>query len=304
MRTRHVLAGVGIAAAVWAGCAEPRPLPDLIAEARDLDLEGRQDEAIARYEQVLARDPDSYDAHYGIARALDLAGRYEEAREHFQRAIELTDEASRDQTLRMMGLAWTFVGDAARAAPYFEQVFNRRLAEGLVPGAAEVANELGRVYLELGDPDDAETWYRTGYETALEAEPLEAWETDLAEFRWAHAEARIAARRGDEPAARAAEARARAALDAGTNPDQQIQYPYLAGYVAFQLGHYEEAVRQLEQADQDDPFIVWLLAQAWAAQGDAARARDLYGRVLESNSHAVTNAVARPAARAALAASP
>lgn len=300
----HIVGGIAAIAAIGGACAEPQPVPDLVAEARDLDLAGRQPEAIALYEQVLARDPDSYDAHYGLGRALDLDGQYARAREHFQRAIELAPEASTEQTLRMMGIAWTFVGDAPRAAPYFEQVYERRTAAGLLAGAGEVANELGRVYLELGDPDSAEMWYRRGYETALRVEPLAPWQSDLAEFRWAHAQARIEARRGNTPAAREAMARARERLDRGTNPDQQVQYPYLAGYVAFYLGDSREAVAELEQADQDDPFVLWLLARAHETLGEPDAAATLYARVLASNSHAVTNAIARPAARGATGANP
>lgn len=66
----------------------------------------------------------------------------------------------------MMGVSHTFIGDAPGAATYFEEVFDRRVAAGNVAGAADVANELGRVYLELGDTERALRWYRTGHETA------------------------------------------------------------------------------------------------------------------------------------------
>src|SRR5690606_11311610 len=137
------------------GLVSCAPAPDaaaveaLFAEARRFDADGRHDEAIAVYRRLLAQAPDSFDGHYWIARALDLAGQYDEAREHFARAIELSSESNREQTLRMMGIAWTFVSDAGNASRYFRQVFDRRLAAGNPAGAAEVANELGRVYLEL-----------------------------------------------------------------------------------------------------------------------------------------------------------
>jgi tetratricopeptide (TPR) repeat protein len=270
---------------------------DLISEARRLDLDGQQDAAIALFRQALEREPDSFDAQYGIARALDLAGSYEEARRHFARAIELAPEGAREQALRMMGIAWAFVRDADQAAGYFREVFDRRVAAGNFPGASEVANELGRVYLELGDPDRAEAWYRAGHDTAGRQADRPAPQVDLTDLRWAHAQARIAARRGRAEDARRHVAAVSNLLDKGTNEDQRIHLPYLRGYVEFHLGDYEAAVTELQNANQDDPFILVLLAEASERLGDEPAARDYYARALESSSHAVGNALARPVAR-------
>lgn len=274
----------------------------LVAEARRLDQDGQQDAAIALYRQALQARPDYYDAHYGLARALDLAGTYEEAREHFARAIELAPENGTDQPTRMMGIAWTFVGETAQAAGFFEQVFDRRIAGGDLPGASDQANELGRVYLEHGDFDQAETWYRTGHETAGRQADRLAWQVDLAEMRWAHAQARIAARRGQAEAARSQAAAVRALLDKEGNDDQDVQYPYLMGYLEFHLGNHQAALDHLKQADQEDPFILWLLAEASERVGDEAGAQDYYRKVLASNSHAVNAAFSRPIARQKVAA--
>lgn len=304
--TRQVSALVVSLVAVACGAPpdDPPPLDQLVSEARRLDLDGDHDAAVALFRQVIERDDRSFDGHYGMARALDLAGEYDEARTHFARAIELAEDNSLDQALRMMGVSWTFVGNAGEAARYFQQVFDRRTGSGDVPGAAEVANELGRVYLELGDLDRAETWYRTGYDTAARRTEQAEWETDLAELRWAHAQARIAARRGQAEQARERVARVVSLLDKGTNQDQQVQLPYLQGYVELALGDAAAARSHLEQADQDDPFIQLLLARASEQLGDEARAADHYDRVLESTSHAVNNAFARPVARQKVASRP
>jgi len=287
-------------AVVWSMlvAASPVAAQSDVARAFRLDNSGHQDEAIALYRQVLARDSRSYDAHYGIARALDLKGDYTEARDHFAKAIELApDDGSRDQALRMMGVSWTFVADARQAVPFFKRVFDRRLNAGDLSGAAEEANEIGRVLLELGDVNGARQWYRTGFDTAQRVQKQSASDRDLAAVRWAHAQARIAIRRGNRAEAEKQTAVVKALLDKGTNPDQRIQYPHLTGYVAFYAKDYKRAVAELQQADQEDPFILMLTAEAYEHLGDMSRARDYYRKVLASNSHAIANAFARPVAR-------
>ena len=189
------------------------------------------------------------------------------------------------------------VGSAEQAMPFFKRVFDRRVAAGEFAGAAEVANELGRVLLELSDVKGGDEWYRRGYETAKRQPKRAARDIDLAELRWAHAQARIAIRRGNDAEARRQAAIVKSLADKGTNPDQRVQYWYLAGYIAFYSKDYARAVRELQQADQQDPFILLLLAQAYERSGDAAKVREYYRKVLASNSHAVNNAFARPVAR-------
>jgi tetratricopeptide (TPR) repeat protein len=303
MRLRLLVGSVCVAGAMAAcgGRQEPPatapPIADLVSQANRLGVDGKEDEAIALFEQVLARDPRSYGAHYGIGRALDLVGRYDEARAHFTQAIAFAPETDKDQATRMLGIAWTFAGDTTQAATQLRMVFERRLAERSFAGAAEVANELGRVYLEAGDVDRADEWYRTGHDTATREDGLPAWRTDLTDMRWAHAQARIAARRGQARTARQYAATVKKLLDKGGNDDQAIQYPYLLGYVEFYLGHYQPALDALVKADQKDPFILFLAGEASAKLGRHDQAREYYRKVLESTSHAVNNAFARPAAQ-------
>ncbi|MEO8482251.1 MAG: tetratricopeptide repeat protein [Acidobacteriota bacterium] len=289
--------------ACLAGCRTsppPPPVDTLINQASTLDLAGQHDAAIAIFREVLQREPNSYKAHYGIGRALDLAGHYEDAREHFGKAIELASAGERDQATRMLGIAWTFAGDIAHASSTFQQVFDRQVADGNFGAASDVAYELGRVYLEYGDLNQAEAWYRKGQEIAGRESERAAWRVDLADMRLAHALARIAARRGHPDESHRQQAIVKRLLDKGGNDDQKIQYQYLLGYVDFYLGNYAAAQKALEQADQKDPFILLLLAQSHEALGHADEARDYYQRVLGSSSHAVNNAFARPIARAKL----
>jgi tetratricopeptide (TPR) repeat protein len=273
---------------------------DLVKQARALNGEGKQVEAIALYAQALERSPDLFDAHYGIGIALDLSGRFDEARRHFAKAIQLAPEGAKDQAITAMAVSYAFSGDAKGAATFYRQLYDRQMAAEVYGGAAETANALGRVYLESGDLDSATRWYQTGYETAKRQRDLPGPQLDLAELRWAHAHARIAARRRNANEARRQTAVVQSILDKNTNPDENIQYPYLVGYVSLYLREYPAAIASLQQANQQDPFILVLLAQAYEKSGQGANAQATYRKVLASNAHNINNAFARAIARARL----
>jgi tetratricopeptide (TPR) repeat protein len=275
---------------------------ELVKQGRKLDNEGKQDEAIALYRQAIAAKPDLYDAHLAMGIALDLKAQYKEARQHLDQAITLATADARAQALRAMAISYAFEANAAEAAKYEQQVFDTRLKAGDFTGAAEIANELARIYLEAGDIRKAQQWYETGHQTALKKTDLKPAERDLWDFRWEHAQARIAARQGQKDVAQKHVAAAKALLDKGTNPEQAPFFPYLTGYVAFYGDDFRGAIVDLEKANQQDPFILALLAQAHERLGETSQAMDLYRKVLASNAHNPNNAFARPLATKKLAA--
>ena len=288
-----------VCAAQEATPAAPAPgsAADLVHRGLKLSREGKQDDALALYGQALAKDANSYQAQLESGIALDLKGEYAKAQEYLTRAVEIAPAESKEQALRSLAFSYAFQGDAFKAAEPEMQVFNARLAKGDAVGAGEACNELARIYLELGDPDHAYKWYKMGYDTVSRKTDLSEADKNLWLFRWESAQARIAARRGNIDEARQHFRAAKPALDKANNPDQMRFYPYLSGYVAFYGGDYKAAIAELQKADQRDPFILVMLAQAYEKSGDEHQAKDYYHKVLEINVHNPTNAFARPLAR-------
>jgi tetratricopeptide (TPR) repeat protein len=277
--------------------AAPGSAEDLTHQGEKLSHEGKQDEALALYNRALDKSPDDFQAHFLAGVALDLKGDYAAAHEHFNKAIEVATPESKQQALRALAISYTFEGDAYKASQAELQVFYARLAKSDTVGAAETCNELARIYLELGDPDHAYKWYKMGYETISRKPDLSDEDKNLWLFRWESAQARIAARRGNAEEARQHLTAAKAALDKANNPDQARFYPYLTGYVAFYAGDYKPAIAELQKADQHDPFILVLIAQAYEKSGDMAAAKNFYTKVMEVNGHNPNVAFARPLAK-------
>jgi tetratricopeptide (TPR) repeat protein len=245
--------------------------------------------------------PQSPDAHLALGRALDLNGDHKTARRHLEQAISLATDSNRNQALSAMGVSWAFESKADEAARYYQRIFDAQTQAQDRGGAAGTANALGRIYLESGNLDKAEQWYRTGHETAKQIPELPENQIALWEMRWHNAQGRIAARRKNASAAANHAAQAKSALDKSGNKNQQPFHPYLLGYIAFYGGHYKQAIDELLRGDQQDPFILGLIAQAHEKLGDRVKAREFYEKVMALPVHAINTAFARPKARAFLA---
>jgi tetratricopeptide (TPR) repeat protein len=269
----------------------------LVKQGQKLNSEGKQDEALKLYKQVLETSPNSYEAHLETGVSLDLKGDYAAAREHLKKAIELAPPDQKNRALRVMAFSYAFESNSVEAEKYEKQVFDALMTRPDYEAAAGVANELARIKLESGDIDGAANWYKIGYDTAMRKTDMKEADKNLWQFRWAHAQARIAARRGRREEAEKQVVAAKAALDKANNPDQAVFFPYLTGYVAFYGGDYKTAISELSKANQEDPFILMLLAQSYEKADDAARAKEYYGKVMANNGHGPTNAFARPVAR-------
>lgn len=275
------------------------PAADMLRQGQQLMRDGKADEALARYVQAADTFPASVAARIRVGVQLDLMGRYAEARTHLQKALDMPQTPETEaQALRSMAMSYAFESNCKAAIPYESRLYERYLnADKDFYMAGEIANELARVCIEAGDYDESAAWYKRGYEAGLQEPNISAARKDLWEFRWQHAQARLAARRGDKAAAATHVAAAKAALDTGTNPDQVVFFPYLVGYVAFYSGDYKTALAEFLKGNQNDPFILALIAQVHEKLGDQNAATDYYKKVMGFTSHNPTNAFARPLAR-------
>lgn len=274
------------------------PVLDLVKQARKLNSEGKQPEALDVYRQALTKAPQRFEALIGAGSTLDLMGRYDEARKYLQQAITAATAEQKAQAMKTLAISYAFQRNAKEAAKYEIPVYQEQLAAGKYYDAGETADELARIDLESGDLDGAREWYQKGHDAGVKKPDLTPKERDLWDYRWEHAQARLAARRGDKAEAEKHVAAAQAILDKGViDPQQKQFFPYLKGYVEFYTGDPQAAIADLQQANQRDPFILALLAQAYEKTGDKAKADEFYRKVLESNIHNPTNAFARPLAK-------
>jgi len=278
--------------------AQQQAPPEFIVKARALLREGKLDEALAVYREELAKAPESVAANNAAGVVLDLMGQYTEARKYFAKAIEAAaTPQAKAAAQRAMAMSYAFEGNCKKTVEWEQKVFDYWVTVNDFFQQGEMANEAARVCIEAGDLDTAQKWYETGHERGMREPNIKPERVDLWEFRWAHAQARIAARRGKHEDAQKHVAAAKVALDKGTNPTQAVYFPYLVGYVAFYRGDHKTALEELQKANQNDPFIQCLIAQTYEKMGDKAQALEFYRKAAATTAHNPPAAYARPFAK-------
>jgi tetratricopeptide (TPR) repeat protein len=275
--------------------------PEFIKQGQQLMREGKLVDALALYQTQAATLP--YPANIAAGGVLDLMGRGEEARKHFQKAIESADmPGEKAMAQRAIAMSYAFEANCKNTVEYEQQVFDYYANAKDVFRQGEIADEAARVCIDLGDLDTAHKWYQLGHDMGLKEPDIKPARVDLWNFRWEHAQARIAARRGNQTEAVSHITAAKVILDKGTNPEQAQFFPYLQGYVAFYGGDYKKALEDFLKANQNDPFIQCMIGQTYEKLGDKNKAIEFYRKAETAISHNPTAAFAVPFSKKRLAA--
>ena len=114
---------------------DTRAAKDSETAARGFDLlgEGRNQEAVAAFKRAIKRQPDSYEAYYGLGWAYINLRQFSESLEASQKAVRLKPDYA--EAHHHLGMAYERLGRAQEAVPAFKEAIrlkpNTHSYEGL-----------------------------------------------------------------------------------------------------------------------------------------------------------------------------
>jgi arylsulfatase A-like enzyme/Flp pilus assembly protein TadD len=130
--------------------ADPKSKLHVVAalgDARDLRQQGKLEEAVDRYREVLAEEPGLMDGWMGLGKCLQEAGRPREAIEPLQRAMALSGGAP--QVATALAEVHASIGELDEA---------RAHAEIAAPTDDAAVDMLAQIAIHQGDLEEAERW--------------------------------------------------------------------------------------------------------------------------------------------------
>lgn len=273
---------------------DPNPY-DSYAEL--LMKQGRYAESIENYEKALKADSNFVASYVGIGNDQMFMGKGDEARKTFARLAGV----ARNDGEKRQAMFWT-------ATSYLhERATDKAIAEvKKMAAVAEASKDLanlsgdynltGDILLEAGRHQEAEAQYKLQVESMGKANvPAEVKEATRRNSLFDRG--RVAIAKNDVAAAKAISADYARQVAAKGVPFEIWQSHELAGRVALAEKDHATAVKELQQANQQDPRVLYLLAVAFQGKGDGAKAKETAAKAADWNALAGNYAYVRAKAK-------
>jgi tetratricopeptide (TPR) repeat protein len=244
---------------------------------------GRFDESITMYRKALATDSNFSNSRFGVASNLMFLGKHDEARKELTQLQERARNDG-DRRLAFFATAVTYAdqGSYDRAAEELQNEYG--VAEKAGDNAAMSADvtAIGDVLLEAGKPDQA----RERYEQALRLQERSDLPAEVkANARLVHHYnlGRVALATHDVTGAKQhADTFLQGAMV--KKNDAQIRLGHeLLGAIALEEKQFARATAELNQGNQQDPYTLYRLGQAYQANGHAGKAAEYFRRAADQN---------------------
>lgn len=245
---------------------------------------GRFDDSIVQYRKALSLDPHFVPSHFGLSGDLLYKGQPEQAMAELQNMAEI---ARNDGELRTAYFGMAVVAaDGGHFDQALQEVDKQYAVAEKKNDVATMAADLqvkGNILVAAQKYDEATKQFQRSLQL-IEASSLSDAIKGNARLQQHYDLAVVALGKKDYAAAKTHADTYREGAEASNGSFRKQQGHELAGRIAFAQKDYETAIAELRQANQQDPYNLYRLSQAYQAKGDAEDARDFRKKAAEFNS--------------------
>jgi tetratricopeptide (TPR) repeat protein len=250
---------------------------------------GKFDESIVQYRKALAIDSNFMNSYQGIAAALMYQGKPDAAAAELQK---ITAKARNDAERRTALFALTVVDvDGGKMDKALEEV-DKQYALGEktkdIPAMTGDLQLKGNILLEMGRPDEAKAQFERGLKMTEES-TLSQEIKDNARLFHHNNLARVAIAKRDLATARTEAEAYRKGTATQKNPFQAKLAHELLGTIALAAKDYDNALAELRQANQQNPYDLYRQCQAYQGKGDKVKAKEFCAKAADFNSLPLLN---------------
>ena len=245
---------------------------------------GRFDESITQYRKALAIDPNFINSYQGIAAALLYQGKPDGAAAELQK---ITDKARSDAERRTALFALTVVdvdsGKLDKAIAEMDKQYALGEKTNDLPAMTGDLQLKGNIMLEMGMPDEAKALFERGLKMTEESNLSQEIKDNAKLFHHFNL-TRVAIAKKDMATAKTEAEAFRKGTESLKNPFQTKQVHELLGMIALEAKDYDAALAELQQSNQQNPYDLYRLCQAYQGKGDAGKAKEFCTKAAAFNS--------------------
>ena len=260
-----------------------------------LRMAGNFEGSLTHYRAALKIDPDFVTSQLGLGDTYALMGNQEQARIEYDKAIRFAPTEAERLTYSMQK-AMTFVRDGNYAEADKEYVEIAETAHAKEHDLQE-AQALRHMAEYQTDDNVALKHLKLAEESLGHRSTISPSDRDEELSRILRNRALRAARSGNQPLADQALHRLEALADGSRNRVIQSSYHGVAGALLMDQKKYEDAIAQLEE-DQDNPFTMELLVQAYYQTMRTDKLHEVEARLRGTNVPTMEQALVVPGVRA------
>jgi tetratricopeptide (TPR) repeat protein len=259
---------------------EPNPY-DSYAEL--LMKEGKYNESIQNYQKALSKDPNFNSSHIGIAADYMYQGNYDDARDALQKLFDSTNDPGFKENAKM-GIIITYV-DQWKPDMALKQLDELEAMDKKNNDTFSAGNDLfnkSNIFFEMGKYDDALKASKDAHDMLMSPSLPQSIKDNI-EQGLLLTESYVAAMKKDFKTANEDAQKILQQSMSANNQNQINEAHKLMGFIDIQQKKADDALSELSKANQQDPYVSYLMVKAYMLKHDKANAKKAADAVMNFN---------------------